>query len=193
MLLHTSTKNVVGDLNNYTDWFSALSSLCILFSLSPFLFLSLSLSLSLSHTHTIHTSPPILLRLYPCHFSWANHLQLCILSRSWKKTILVGAGLWTEQGLGSLDDPGSNSRSVLYELSLRGSCVTWANCVLCRSSHLTVWAPVDHSPPGSSVHGILQARILEIVAVPSSKGSSRPRDWICIACVSCIGRWVLFY
>ena len=37
--------------------------------------------------------------------------------------------------------------------------------------------PVDCSPPGSTVHGILRARILEWVAMPSSKGSSRPRDW----------------
>ena len=36
--------------------------------------------------------------------------------------------------------------------------------------------PVDRSPPGSSVHGILQARILEWVAMPSSRGSSWPRD-----------------
>ena len=35
---------------------------------------------------------------------------------------------------------------------------------------------MDCSPPGSSVHGILQARILEWVAMPSSSGSSRPRD-----------------
>ena len=35
---------------------------------------------------------------------------------------------------------------------------------------------MDCGPPGSSVHGILQARILEWVAVPSSRGSSRPRD-----------------
>ena len=33
------------------------------------------------------------------------------------------------------------------------------------------------SPPGSSVHGILQTRILEWVAMPSSRGSSQPRDW----------------
>ena len=38
--------------------------------------------------------------------------------------------------------------------------------------------PMDCSPPGSSVHGSLQARILEWVAMPSSRGSSRPRDWI---------------
>ena len=36
--------------------------------------------------------------------------------------------------------------------------------------------PMDCSPPGSSVHGILQARILEWVAIPFSRGSSRPRD-----------------
>ena len=36
--------------------------------------------------------------------------------------------------------------------------------------------PVDCSLPGSSVHGILQARILEWVAVSSSRGSSQPRD-----------------
>ena len=36
--------------------------------------------------------------------------------------------------------------------------------------------PMDCSPPGSSVHGILQARILEWVAIPFSRGSSQPRD-----------------
>ena len=36
--------------------------------------------------------------------------------------------------------------------------------------------PMDYSPPGSSVHGILQARILEWVAMPSSRGSFPPRD-----------------
>ena len=45
---------------------------------------------------------------------------------------------------------------------------------------------LDCSPPGSSVHGILQARILEWVAISFSRGSSRPRDWKCISRVSCI-------
>ena len=39
-------------------------------------------------------------------------------------------------------------------------------------SCLTLWDPVDRSPPGSSVHGILQARILEWVAISFSRGSS---------------------
>ena len=37
--------------------------------------------------------------------------------------------------------------------------------------------PMNSSPPGSSVHGIFQARVLEWVAVPFSRGSSQPRDW----------------
>ena len=43
---------------------------------------------------------------------------------------------------------------------------------------------MDCSPPGSSVHGILQARILEWVAMPSSRGSSLPRDWTQVSCTS---------
>ena len=46
---------------------------------------------------------------------------------------------------------------------------------------LTLCSPMDRSPPGSSVHGILQARTLEWVAMPSSRGSSWPRGWICIS------------
>ena len=49
----------------------------------------------------------------------------------------------------------------------------------------------DCSPPGSSVQGILQARILEWVVMPSSRGSSPPRDRAHVSYVSCIGRWVL--
>ena len=51
---------------------------------------------------------------------------------------------------------------------------------------LTLCNPMDCSPPGSSVHGIFQARILEGVARPSSRGSSPPTDWAWVSCVSCI-------
>ena len=52
-----------------------------------------------------------------------------------------------------------------------------------------LYNPMDCSPPGSSVHGILQAKILEWVAVPSSRGSSPPRDQTCIFYVSCLAGW----
>ena len=45
---------------------------------------------------------------------------------------------------------------------------------------------MDCSPPDSSVHRILQAGILEWVAMPSSRGSSRPRDWTCVSYVSAL-------
>ena len=49
---------------------------------------------------------------------------------------------------------------------------------------------MDYSLPGSSVHGILQARILETVAISFSRRSSCPRDRTRVSCVSCIGRCV---
>ena len=45
--------------------------------------------------------------------------------------------------------------------------------------------------PGSSVQGIFQARILKWVAISNSRGSSWPRDWTWVPCISCIGRQVL--
>ena len=55
----------------------------------------------------------------------------------------------------------------------------------------TLCDPMNCSPPGSSVHGIFQARILEWVAISSSWESSRPRDWIYVSHVSCIGKQIL--
>ena len=54
----------------------------------------------------------------------------------------------------------------------------------------SLW-PCGPYPPGSSVHGISQTRIWEWVAISSSTGSSWPRDWTHVSCVSCTGRWAL--
>ena len=51
---------------------------------------------------------------------------------------------------------------------------------------------MDCSPPGSPVPGILQARILEWVAMPSSRRSFLPRDQSYVFYVFCIGRWALY-
>ena len=50
-----------------------------------------------------------------------------------------------------------------------------------------VWDPMDCSLPDSSVHGTLQARILESVAIPFSRGSSQPRDQNCISMSQALG------
>ena len=64
----------------------------------------------------------------------------------------------------------------------------WQCACMLKSLQLcpTLCNPMDCSPPGSSVHGILQARILEWVAMPSSRGSSQPRDWIHVSYGPCI-------
>ena len=49
---------------------------------------------------------------------------------------------------------------------------------------LTLCDPIDCSPPGFSVHGVLQARILVWGAIPFSRGSSRPRDWTWVSCIA---------
>ena len=68
---------------------------------------------------------------------------------------------------------------------------SFASFVLSRVSPVQLCEPMDCSPPGSSAHGILQARKLERVAISSSRASSQPRDWTCVSHISCIGRQVL--
>ena len=72
---------------------------------------------------------------------------------------------------------------------LLGVCISYLLCMRAQSCP-TLCNPMDCSPPGSSVHGISQARILEWVVISSSRRSSRPRDWTRVSCVSCIGRWI---
>ena len=72
-------------------------------------------------------------------------------------------------------------------------CVCLCLCVLLGQSCLILGNPMDCGPSGSSVHGILQARILEWIALSYSRGSSQPRDWTCVSCGFCIGRWILYH
>ena len=66
---------------------------------------------------------------------------------------------------------------TLYSNTLRCLC-------LVAQLHPTLYDPMDCSPPGSSVHGILQARILEWAAISFSRGSSQPRDQTCVSYIS---------
>ena len=64
-----------------------------------------------------------------------------------------------------------------------GPAFVWV-CVFVAQSCATVCDPMDCSLPSSSVHGILQARILEWVASPFSRGSSWPRDRTHVSCIA---------
>ena len=69
----------------------------------------------------------------------------------------------------------------------------WKVKVLVAQLCPTLGNAIDCSFPGSSFHGILQVRILEWVAMPSSRGSSWSRDWTHIPPVSWIGSWILYH
>ena len=58
-------------------------------------------------------------------------------------------------------------------------------CTQLLQSRLTLCESMACSPIDSSVHGLLQARILELVTMSSSRGSSQPRDWTQISCIFC--------
>ena len=99
---------------------------------------------------------------------------------------------WTEEPRG-LQSLGSQSLTWLKWLS-RHTCRSIYRCWnelnklnyngMCAKSCLTLYDPMDCSPPGSSVHGIFQARILKWLAMPSSKGSPQPRDLTHNSCIA---------
>ena len=102
----------------------------------------------------------------------------------------VGRGLLLGGNLSGQEEP-----VRVWGFGLASSLTLQARPVLSKLLQLcpTLCDPVDCSTSGSSVHGILQARILEGVVMLSSKGASRPRDRTHISYVSCIGWWLLYY
>ena len=108
-----------------------------------------------------------------------------ILGTSWN--LRIEKWLWWEAFFLKVEETGYIWRQIpgasASSLSHEDSIPCWVVCVL---SHIWLFeTPRTVSPSGSSVHGILQARILEWVAISSSRGSSRPRDQTCISWVSC--------
>ena len=93
-------------------------------------------------------------------------------------------GLYSLLGHKELDSTEWLSLSLTFMITM---------CAKSLQSCPTLCHPMNCSPPGSSFHGVLQARVLEWVAVPSSRGSSPPRDQTCISYVSCIGRQSCFF
>ena len=94
----------------------------------------------------------------------------CVPSQSWRAICT----LWV-WGL----------RDALYTIIIVSLYVCVCACAKSLQSCLTLCDLVDCSPPFSSVHGILQARILEWVAMLSSRGSSQPRDRTWVSYVPC--------
>ena len=97
--------------------------------------------------------------------------------------LTVSTRVWDRTWLGGLDSVSVAAEETLT-WSLWSGSFSWAGsgAFVCVSAQLlgscpTLCDPTDCSPPGSSAHGILRASLLERVAVPSSRGPSRPGDW----------------
>ena len=76
-------------------------------------------------------------------------------------------------------------RQILYHLSHHGRLINCVCvCVLVAQPCLPLRELMESSPPCSSLHGILQARILEWVAIPFFRGSSWPRDQTWVSCIA---------
>ena len=88
---------------------------------------------------------------------------------------------WENQGLGrQAMDPGLEPEVWPHCLCFTVQKVK----VFVAQSCPTLWDPMNRSLLGSSVHGILQARILKWVAIPFFRGSSWPRDWTWVSCIT---------
>ena len=117
------------------------------------------------------------------------------LNVSLKESLLIPFAPWLEPRWSSwtMDSTLSNQDS-----KIGGEC-SWGlpqdnrslHFVLVAQSCLTLCNLTDCSPPGSSVYGIVQARILEWVAIPLSRGPSPPRDRTHVPCIA--GRFFTFW
>ena len=81
-------------------------------------------------------------------------------------------------------------RVLSFYYVIRGSTIYSLCCAKLLQLYPTLCDPMDCRPPGSSVHGILQARLLEWLAISSSRASSWCKDRKCVSHVSCAGRQV---
>ena len=103
--------------------------------------------------------------------------------------------IWNENLKKFLNSVQPSDNNIYHPLKNRHTlCVCVCVCVCTVVQFCpTLFDPMDYSLPGSSVHGIFHARILEQVAISYSMGSSQPRNQTRISCISCIGRQIFFF
>ena len=117
------------------------------------------------------SSPVLRLKNVFRHYqmSWGGRGQHC----TWLRSILIDAG------------KKKRDRWINLIMTIKSDFTPTSFCArvcLVAQSCPTLCDSMDCSPPGSSVHGILQARIPEWLAIPFSGGSSPPRERTCVSC-----------
>ena len=130
-----------------------------------------------------------------CFFTVGNKVMDSIRNKSICKQEVTGvccreSSHHTERESGSLrQERKRNSFPCRYERHVELPRVRVCARSLVSDS---LW-PRGLGPPGSSVHGIFQAKILAWAAISYFRGSSQPRDWTCVFWVPCVGRHILFH
>ena len=132
---------------------------------------------------------PIESMIFFFNFYWSIvALQCWLVSEKWINCIYISPLFVFPSRLGhhrALSRVLCAIQQVLINYPFYTCAVTESCPALCK--------PMDCSLPGSSVHGIFQAEILQWVAISYFWGSSQPRDRTHVSCVSCIGRWILYH
>ena len=142
-------------------------------------------------------------RKSPCRRKW-QPTPVFLCEEFHRQRSLAGYGLWGCKESDMTEwlppTPGvKKQQTTMYKISKLQRCIIYAAqgrwiCLPCRrkkesevsQSCLTLWDPMDCGLPGFSLYGIFQVRVLEWVAMPSSRGSSRPGDQTQVSCI--VGR-----
>ena len=148
----------------------------------------------------------MLLALHPCHLGWhwcllqtfpidSNDFLLISQRVLWPPLPPPKQGKAISAGELTFQEYFQHSTERIYWISSSLLCVCVCVCMCVKSFQLCLplCNHMDCSPPGSSAHGILQARILEWIAMSSSRGSFPPRDPTHMFYVFCIGRQILHH
>ena len=113
-----------------------------------------------------------------------------LTARESKLMVTKEEGRWGREESGVLDQQNQTTMQIEKQLNptvqrreLESASRTCVRAQSLRSCP-TLCHPIDCGPRGSSVHGILQVRVLAWVAMPSSRGSSQPRDQTHISCIA---------
>ena len=143
---------------------------------------------SVLQQHTVFIYFQNIMHLFKTWYESTVHLHCCI-SFSWTVKWISYTHAYIHSLLDSL--PTQVITEYRVEFPVLSSRLLLVICFTYQSvkvsavrSHPTLCDPMDCSPPGSSDHGILQARVLEWLAMPFSRGSSRPRAPAKISCIA---------
>ena len=111
----------------------------------------------------------------------------CLLMMSFSESFSVGLGMRFR-----LPHSSDVETSFLFFFFFHQDLASVCGCSVVHS-YLTLCDPMDSNLPGSSIHGISKARILEQVAISFSRGSSQPRNWTCVSCIPYMDRQILYH